>query len=119
MVILVLLSLGLCGVYANEGEVGPLHVFQNACSTIFAPISKLGVYTKGGLSSLSDKITDSFASEDTVSSLKAENAKLKSQIIAGEKYKQEAERLQKLLNIKDQYNVEGIAAHVISASNSA
>lgn len=119
LVILIVISLGICGIYANESDTGVVHIFQNAFSTITAPISKLGIYAKGGLSNVSDRLQDNFVSGDSLSDLKAENAKLKTQIIAMEKYKNEAERLQKLLNIKDQYKAEGIAAHVIGASNSA
>lgn len=96
-----------------------MHVFQNACTTITAPISKLGVYVQSGLSTVSDWINNKTADGDTISALKAENAKLKTQLITSEKYKKEAERLQQLLNIKDQYQAEGVAAHVIGVSNSA
>ena len=84
-----------------------------------SPVSEAGILTKSTLSSVSDKIYDSIAEGETLSELKAENAKLKSQIVSSEKYKLEAERLQKILDLKDQYQAEGITAHVISASNSA
>lgn len=68
---------------------------------------------------LSDRIFDNFADGETLSELKEENARLKTALVASEKYKQEAERLQALLGIKDQYQAEGIAAHVIGVSGNA
>lgn len=116
---MILVSLGLCGIYAAEKEGGPIHVIQNACATVASPLQQLGIGTKAGLSVLSDKIFDNFADGETLSELKAENAKLKAQIIASEKYKQEAERLQQLLKLKDQYQAEGIGAHVTGVSGNA
>lgn len=114
-----MVSLAFCGIYASEKNGGVLHVIQNAFSTITSPLQQAGIGTKAQLSNLSDRIFDNMESADTVSELKAENARLKTQIVAGEKYKQEAERLQKLLGIKDQYQAEGIAAHVIGVSGNA
>lgn len=119
LTILILLALGLCGFYAAEGHGGPIHVLQNACRVVSTPLSGAGIGVKAGMSILSDKIFDNFADGETLSELKEENARLKTQIIANEKYKQEAERLQALLNIKDQYKAQGIGAHVIGVSGNA
>lgn len=119
LVILLLISLGICGLYANEKENGPLHLLQSACQTFLAPISRLSVCADNKLTTLSDYIFEQTTSSDSIAELKAENAKLKSQVISNEKYKNEAERLQKLLNIKDQYKTDGVSAHVIGRSNSA
>lgn len=116
---MVLISLGLCGIYAIEKDGGPIHIVQNACRTVCSPLSSAGIGVKAGMSVLSDRIFDNFADAETLSELKAENARLKTQIIANEKYKQEAERLQALLNMKDQYSAEGVGAHVIGVSGNA
>lgn len=117
--ILLLLGLALCGIYAAEKEEGPLHIVQNACRTVCTPLSSAGIGVKAGMSVLADRIFDNFADGETLSELKAENARLKTQIIANEKYKQEAERLQALLNIRDQFQAEGVGAHVIGVSGNA
>ena len=119
LAILIVISLGLCGIYAAERDGGPIHVLQNACRTVCTPLSSAGIGVKASMSVLSDKIFDNFADGETLSELKEENARLKTQIIANEKYKQEAERLQALLNIKDQYQAQGIGAHVIGVSGNA
>lgn len=111
--------MGLCGIYAIEKDSGPIHIVQNACRTVCSPLSSAGIGVKAGMSVLSDRIFDNFADAETLSELKAENARLKTQIIANEKYKQEAERLQALLNMKDQYSAEGVGAHVIGVSGNA
>ncbi len=117
--ILIILALGLCGIYAAEKEEGPLHIVQNACRTVCTPLQSAGIGVKAGMSVLADRIFDNFADGETLSELKAENARLKTQIIANEKYKQEAERLQALLGIRDQYQAEGVGAHVIGVSGNA
>lgn len=119
LVILILISLGICGLYANEKENGPLHIFQNACSTISLPVSNFGQMLNGGLSSVEDYIFNSIASDQDIQGLKQENAKLRSQLAAAENYKEEAERLQDILNLKNQYKTEGIVSRVIGLSPSA
>lgn len=116
---MIVLSLAICGIYAAEKEGGPIHAVQNAFGTVTSPISSFGVSTKAGLSTLSDRIFADTESDGTIKSLKDENAKLKSQLVAMEKYKQESERLQSLLGLKDQYASEGIAAHVVGVSGNA
>lgn len=111
--------MALCGIFAAEKSGGPLHAVQNAFNTITTPVSTLGIRSKAGLSTLSDRLFGATESDDKIESLKAENAKLKSQIIAMEKYRQEAERLQQLLDIKDQFATSGIAAHVVAVSGNA
>lgn len=119
LVLLSALGLALCGIYAAEGQAGPVHIVQNAVGTVSSPINQAGIGVKAGLSTVSDKIFDNFADGETLSELKEENARLKTQLVASEKYRQEAERLQALLGIKDQYQAEGIGAHVIGVSGNA
>lgn len=114
-----ILALALCGIYAAEGQSGPIHIIQNGIKVVVSPINQAGIGAKAGLSTISDRIFDNFADGETLSELKEENARLKTQIIANEKYKQEAKRLQELLNIKDQFQAEGIGAHVIGVSGNA
>lgn len=119
LIILVIVSLIICGVYASEKEDGPIHVIQNATKTVITPIQELSISAKSGLSKLTDKIYDNYGDAETISELKEENSKLKSQIVADEKYKQEANKYREMLKLKDQYNVDGIAAHVIGFSGNA
>lgn len=116
LVILVILSLVICGVYATEKSSGPIHALQSAFATVITPLQKLGISAKSGMESLSDKIYDEIGDPDTITALKEENAKLKKQIIADDKYKQEAQRLREMLELKDQYQAQGIGARVIGFS---
>ena len=116
--ILIVLCLILCGAYSAEGKNGPIHYVQSSIIGIFTPVSSAGNAAKNGLVSVADYI-DNEISGDTLADLKEENAKLKAKVASMEKYKSEAERLQKLLNVKDQYNLDGQTAHVIATSNTA
>lgn len=119
LVILVIASLCICGIYSNEGETGPFHRLQKGVSTFILPFSAAGHATSDGLTTLSDYIFDQTADGDSLSALQKENARLRAALISSQKYKDEAERLQKLLDIKDQYHTEGVCAHVVGSSNSA
>ena len=119
LVILIIVSLVICAIYASEKNGGPIHVVQNAFSTVISPIQQVGISAKSGLEKLSDRIYEDIGDADTITGLKAENAKLKKQLIADEKYKQEAQRLREMLDLKDQYDAEGIGAHVIGMSANA
>lgn len=119
LIILVVVSLIICGVYATEQQGGPIHVLQNATKTVITPLQQLSLTAKSSLSKLTDKIYDNYGDAETISELKEENAKLKSQIVADEKYKQEAAKYRDMLKLKDQYDVNGIGAHVIGFSGNA
>ncbi|MDO5329302.1 MAG: rod shape-determining protein MreC [Coriobacteriia bacterium] len=119
VIILMLISLGICGIYSNEGENGIFHRIQKAAVTFVMPFSAAGHAVSDGLTTVSDYIFNNTTDEDTLKGLQKENAKLKTQLISAEKYKDEAIRLQKLLDLKDQYKAEGVCAHVVASSTSA
>lgn len=120
LVLLGVLSLVICGIYASEKSGGPIHAIQNAFSTVVTPLQKIGITAKSGMETLSNKIYDQIDDDaETISSLKDENAKLKKQLIADEKYKEEARDLRDMLKLKDQYDAQGIGARVIGFSGNA
>ena len=111
--IVCVISLVLIVVWANEGQSGPLHAAQQKTTALLTPISSTtnGVATSAGDAAV--KQANDNASEETLSSLKEQNAQLTSQVAKGEEYRQEALRLQELLNLKDSYDIDGVSAHVI------
>lgn len=114
-----LVSLILCGIYAAEGQNGPIHSLQKSFSYILQPLSLAGNATSVQMSTLADYIEDQTTDEETLSGLAKENAKLKQQLLAAESYKQQAQRLQKILDLKNKYNAEGVCANIIGRSSSA
>ncbi len=116
---LIVVSIALLTVYAREGDGGFLHQVQGAVSGIVAPIETAG----GAVAQVGDDaataVEDAMADESTLSELREYNAQLIEQYAQGEEYRQEAERLRGLLDLKDAYKIEGVGARVIGRSAQA
>lgn len=112
-------SIVLVTAYAREGSAGPLHEAQAAVSNAIAPVKAIGAAADAGAEGVRESIADATASEETLSLLRERNAELTELVTRAEEYRLEAERLQGLLDIKDVYNIEGVAARVIGRTTDA
>jgi rod shape-determining protein MreC len=110
--IIIVLSFASMFVWTFEGESGFLHNLQAKCSSAISLNSGLGTNVQ-----VNSNSSDDNASQETLSALKEQNESLTAQVAKGEEYRQEAQRLQELLNLKDKYNITGISAHVIGKSS--
>lgn len=113
---LLLVSVLTVTVYYREGEGGPVHAAQNAMTGLFSPIRSVG----GGLSAAEQSASVAFdnatADPTTLEGLKDQNEQLRQEIAKLEEYRQEAQRLQELLDLNDFYSIDGVAARVLSYS---
>ncbi len=112
-------SFAMITVYFNEGESGPLHMAQAQVSGLFAPLKFMGGAIDSGTNAIGDSLENKMASETSIESLQNYNAELINEIAQLEEYRQEAQRTQALLGLKDSYNLETIGARVISRSSNA
>ncbi|NHM14331.1 rod shape-determining protein MreC [Xiamenia xianingshaonis] len=116
---LVVVSIVLLTVYAREGDDGFLHQVQGTVSGVVAPIEMAG----GAVAQVGDDaataVEDATADASTLSELREYNAQLIEQYAQGEEYRQEAERLRGLLDLKDAYKIDGVGARVIGRSTQA
>ena len=110
---LVVASLALVAVYSREGEGGPLHAAQAAVSGAFAPLKFVGAAAGSGMDSVGEGIGNLTADESTLSGLREYNAELVEQYAQTEELRRENEELRALLELKDLYEIEGVAARVI------
>ncbi len=117
--IFIVVSILLMTLYAREGGSGVLHNIQAAIENTVAPIKIVGTTVESGFEGAGDAIGDATASPDTLSALKEQNAELNELAAQGEEYRLEAQRLESLLNLKDTYDIDGVAAHVIGRSTDA
>ncbi len=62
---------------------------------------------------------DNGADEDTMAALREQNEQLTQQLTTAEEQRLENERLRSLLNLRDTYEIEGVAARVIGRSTDA
>lgn len=118
-VVLLVVSIVLVTVYSREGEQGPLHTAQNVASDVIAPLNFLGAGASAGTEGIADAVSDATADENTLSALKESNAELRELVAQAEEYRQEAQRLQGLLDLTDRYAIDGIAARIVGKSSTA
>ncbi|MGI6045886.1 MAG: rod shape-determining protein MreC [Eggerthellaceae bacterium] len=112
-------SLVLATAYAREGDAGPLHSIQSVTAGASTPLKTLGASVDAGATSVRENTEDLTADADTLNALRDQNQALRESASRAEEYRQEAERLQKLLDIKQDSNVDGIGGRVIGKSAQA
>ena len=113
--ITILCVLCLCAIFAwrMEGDSGLFHSLQQNATKALAPITAVTNGASIANSNSAKQSSDENASTETLSQLREQNSELTSQVAKGEEYRQEAQRLQELLNLKDSYAIDGVSAHVI------
>lgn len=119
LVVLLVASVALLTLYVREGDQGPIHSAQAAVEGVFAPVRSAGGAVGAVVEGAGEQAADASASEETLSTLRERNAELTQLLTQTEEYRLEAERLQELLNLKNQYDVEGVSGRVIGRSTDA
>ena len=119
LVICVVLSLVCLGIYSSEGASGPLHRIQSVVEGLIAPLQLAGAPLGAAVDEAQQAAEDQGVGEETLAGLRAQNAELTQTLTQAEEYRLEAQRLQALLNLKDNYEIEGVAARVIGRSTDA
>ena len=116
LVVLLVISLALATLYAREGEDGPLHAGQGAVAVAVGPFKFVGAAAGAGASSVGEGVENLTADESTLSGLRESNAELRRRLAEADEYKQEAERLEGLLDLKKSYDIDGVAARIVGKS---
>lgn len=100
--------------YAREGERGPLHSLQAGVSTAFLPAKAASGAISAVEYSAFIAANDATADDSTLSALRQQNDQLRQNVAQLEEYRQEAQRLQQLLDFQDLYGLEGVTCTVLS-----
>ena len=119
LIVLLVVALALMGAYAREGGEGPIHSVQNAFLSMGTPFSRIGGFGGAAIEGAGSALHDATADDETLSALREQNEQLRRLVAETEEYRQEAERLQGLLDMKRVSNVKGKIAHVIGYSTTA
>lgn len=119
LVVLLVVSIALVTAYSREGDSGLLHTVQDAVAEAFLPLKIVGGGVSSGVEAAGDAISDATADENTLSGLRESNSQLRALVAQAEEYRQEAQRLQELLDMKDRYDIEGVSARIIGKSATA
>ena len=119
LVVLLVVSIVLVTLYAREGESGPIHSVQSAFGGGSVAVGRVGTGVGSATETAGTAIGDLTASEATLSALREQNQQLRQLLANAEEYRQEAERLQGLLDMKQVSGVTGPVAHIIGRSANA
>ena len=115
-IILSLLSIVLLTVSARMGTEGPLEMVRGGFSTITMPFRMAGSAIAMPFQGIGNIFSNLTADQQTLSDLKAENEQLRSRNAELEETNQSTQRLQGLLDLKNNYNLQSTGARVISGS---
>lgn len=119
LIIAVVVSLLCLGIYAAEGASGPLHKVQSLFEGAAAPLQQVSAPLGAAVDGAERANADNGADEATMATLREQNELLTQQLTTAEEQRLENERLRSLLNLRDTYEIEGVAARVIGRSTDA
>ncbi|MBE6472227.1 MAG: rod shape-determining protein MreC [Coriobacteriaceae bacterium] len=118
-IVLAVLSLVLATVYAREGQEGPIHSVQNAIVGVTGEAAAVSAGFGAMTDGAGDVVDNALADEQTLTALREQNEELRRRLADADEYRQEAERLQELLNMKQTSGVTGPTARIIGRSTNA
>ncbi len=116
LIILLVVALVLSIVYSREGTSGPLHAVQNTVMGVTAPLMGTTAGLGSATQAAGDAMEDATANPNTLSGLREQNEQLRQLLSNAEEYRQEAERLRALLDMKQVSGVSGPVARIIGRS---
>ncbi len=119
LVVLLILSLALATLYAREGESGPIHSVQNVFTGGSTAVGSAGARLGSATDTAGDSLANLTANDGTLTALREQNEQLREMLASAEEYRQEAERLRALLDMKQVSGVTGPVAHIIGRSANA
>lgn len=119
LVVLLVVSLVLVTLYAREGAGGPIHSIQNELMGSSATMGRVGAGIGAATESAGDALSDAAANDATLTALREQNQELRKLLSNAEEYRQEVERLQGLLDMKQVSGVTGPVANIIGRSSNA
>ena len=116
LIVLVVASLALCVVGVREGDSGVLHTVRGVFQTVALPVRMLGSAVSSPIGGLGNVVGNLTADSATLSELQSENESLKAEVARLSEYEADVEGYLKLLQLRSTYNLDSVAARVISQS---
>lgn len=119
LVVLLVASLLCVVVYTAEGVGGPLHAVQSVVGVVSSPVSAAGTAIKATEDSAQTALENVNADAATLSELREQNEQLRQMVSELEEYRQTAQRLEGIQQLRDSYAIEGITCRVMQVSGEA
>ena len=115
-IVLVVVSLVVFTLSVQENGTGVFSTARDVTQTIVSPLRFVGSLVAAPFSGMGNIMRNLTADGQTLSELKQENERLSARNVELEEAEKTAQRLQELLDIRSTYNLQSIAARVISGS---
>lgn len=115
--VLVAVSLIMFTLSAREGEGGFFGGVRGVVQTITSPVKVGGGYLVTPITGVGNIFRNLTADEQTLSELKEENEQLRARNVELEEADQTARRLEELLELRNTYSLQSVAARVIAGSS--
>lgn len=119
LVLLLVVSFASATVYSREGQDGVLHLAQAGVQSLVSPFKFVGAGIGAAGEWAQGALDDLAADEDSLTQLREQNAELRELVAEAEEYRQEAERLADLLDLKTSSGIDGVTGRVIGRSTDA
>ncbi|MCH4053811.1 MAG: rod shape-determining protein MreC [Atopobiaceae bacterium] len=114
--VLVVISLVLFTLSAQEGGSGVLSTIRSGFSVVAMPFEAAGSLVAAPFRGIGNIFVNLTADQETLTELEDENAKLKAENAQLAEEATDAQSLRSLLELQDQYNLESTGANVIAGS---
>ncbi|HIZ18005.1 MAG TPA: rod shape-determining protein MreC [Candidatus Olsenella stercoravium] len=115
-VVCLVLSVALFTLSCQGGAAGPLEMLRGAFQTVTSPVRSLGATVTAPIRGLGNVFSNLTADQATLSELQAEVDELRARNAELEEDASSAQRLQDLLDLRDNNSLESTAARIISGS---
>ncbi len=116
LAILLVIALVITTVWYREGDSGPLHSVRKGVTVVATPIGKAGSWAFTPARSVSRFFANLNVDRSEISTLRSQNSELRARVMQLEESRLEAERLRKLMGIKDALEMDSVGARVIHGS---
>ena len=116
LIVCVVLSVALFTLSCQGGSDGPLEAVRSAFQTVTSPVRMLGATVTAPIRGLGNVFSNLTADQATLSELQAEVDELRARNAELEEDASSAQRLQDLLDLRDNNDLQTVAARIISGS---
>lgn len=118
-IVCVAVSAAALTMYVREGTAGPVHTARSVVTAAATPARVVGAVVAAPFAAVGDVVANTTADDETLTRLRDENAKLTSQVAELTEKSKDAQRLQGLLKLRDNYNLKSTAARIIGRTSDA
>ncbi len=115
-IILCVVSIVLFTISCRDGGTGPLSAVRGGFTLITTPVRVVGAVVSTPFTGVGNVVSNLTADQETLSDLKAKNSELQAKVVELTESSQDSSRYEKLLELKNSYNLQSTGARRISGS---